>query len=260
MQDSNNQTNPFDIIDEPPRRIMTLFYLVDTSGSMSGAKIGALNTAIRETLPIIEEISKTSTAAKIKIAVLEFSSGCEWMYPSPVEVESFEWRDLQAGGLTSLGEAYDNLSNKLSQSHGFMMEPTGSFAPVIILLSDGAPTDHPEHALDKLKSNNWFKVATKVAIAIGDECIKSTLIDFTGNEEAVLTVHNIDELKKIIRMVSVTASRVNSKTTSVGKDAPDKVTETVNTIQIDIANDPTLTGIDVGNSTTNAGTDDWAGW
>lgn len=250
----------FNIVDEIPRKVMTLFYLVDTSGSMSGAKIGALNTAVRETLPIIEEISKSNSDSKIKIAVLEFSSGCEWMYPAPQEIESFEWRDLQAGGLTSLGEAYDNLNQQLSHSHGFMMEATGSFAPVIILLSDGAPTDHPEHALEKLKTNNWFKVATKVAIAIGDDCIKSTLIDFTGNNEAVLTVHNVDELKKIIRMVSVTASRVNSKNTSAGKDAPDKATETVNTIQTDIANDPTLNGIDVGNSTINAGTDDWAGW
>ena len=254
------EDDPFYNPSEIERKVMTLFYLVDTSGSMSGPKIGALNTAVRETLPIVKEISANNTDSKIKIAVLEFSSGCDWMYPTPTDVETFEWRDLQAGGLTSLGEAYNNLSQKLSQSHGFMMEAIGSFAPVIILLSDGAPTDHPEHALDKLKANNWFKVATKIAIAIGDDCIKSTLIDFTGNAEGVLTVHNVDELKKIIRMVSVTASRVNSKNTSAGKDAPDKATETVNTIQTDIANDPTLKGIDIGNSTTNAGTDDWAGW
>lgn len=254
------ENDPFVIVDEIPRKVMTLFYLVDTSGSMSGAKIGALNAAVRETLPIIKEISENNSDSKIKIAVLEFSSGCEWMYSAPKEVETFEWRDLQAGGLTSLGAAYDNLSQKLSHSHGFMMEATGSFAPVLILLSDGAPTDHPEYALEKLRANKWFKVATKIAIAIGDECVKSTLIDFTGNEEAVLTVHNIDELKKIIRMVSVTASRVNSKSTSVGKDAFDKATETVNILKNDIINDPTLKGIDVGSSTTNAGTDDWAGW
>lgn len=53
--------DPFNIVDEIPRKAMTLFYLVDTSGSMSGAKIGALNTAVRETLPIIEEISKTNS-------------------------------------------------------------------------------------------------------------------------------------------------------------------------------------------------------
>lgn len=252
--------DPFAIVDEIPRKVMTLFYLVDTSGSMYGAKIGALNTAVRETLPIIIEISKTNPDARIKIAVLEFSSGCEWMYPEPKEVEEFEWRDLQAGGLTSLGLAYENLAQKLSHSHGFMMEATGSFAPVIILFSDGAPTDYPEHALEKLKHNNWFKVATKVAIAIGNDAVKSTLIEFTGTEEAVLTVHNVDELKKIIRTVSVTASRVNSKSTSVGKDAPDKATETIQTIQKDIENDPTLKGIDIGNSTANTTTDVWEGW
>ena len=81
--------DPFNIVDEIPRKAMTLFYLVDTSGSMSGAKIGALNTAVRETLPIIEEISKTNSDSKIKIAVLEFSSGCEWMYPTPIDIEAF---------------------------------------------------------------------------------------------------------------------------------------------------------------------------
>lgn len=252
--------DPFDIVEEMPRKVMTVFYLVDTSGSMSGNKIEALNTAVRETLPIIKEISENNPDSKIKIAVLEFSSGCEWMYPTPTDVASFEWRDLQAGGLTSLGAAYDSLSQKLSQSHGFMMEATGSFAPVIILISDGAPTDHPEYALEKLKSNNWFKVATKIAIAINDDTIKSTLIDFTGNEEAVLSVKTIDELKKIIRMVSITASRVNSKNTSVGKDAPDKATETIKTIQSEIANDPTLEGINVVNSNPNTGTDVWKGW
>lgn len=252
--------NLFLNIDEIPRKVMTLFYLVDTSGSMAGSKISALNTAVRETLPLIEEISKTNSDSKIKIAVLEFSSGCEWMYPAPKDIESFEWRDLQASGLTSLGAAYDNLSNKLSCSHGFMEEPTGSYAPVIILLSDGAPTDHPEHALEKLKSNNWYKAATKIAIAIGDDCVKSTLINFTGNEEGVLTVHNIDELKKLIQMVSVTASRVNSKTTSIGKDADNKEIETISTLRTQINNDHTLAGIDVGTSTKNAGTDDWSGW
>ena len=31
-----------------PRRVMTLFYLVDTSGSMGGSKIGTVNGAMEE--------------------------------------------------------------------------------------------------------------------------------------------------------------------------------------------------------------------
>lgn len=61
-------------------------------------------------------------------------------------------------------------------------------------------------------------------------------------------------------MVSVTASRVNSKNASAGKDAPDKSTETITNIQSDIDNDPTLKGVDVGTSTQNKGTDVWEGW
>lgn len=251
----------FDVVDEVPRKVLTLFYLVDTSGSMAGAKIASLNTAIQETMPIIDEISEQNADAKIKVAVLEFSSGCDWMYPSPQEVKDFQWRDLEASGLTSLGEAYEELNRQLSHTHGFMQEATGAFAPAIILMSDGAPTDDAARGLEKLKSNNWFKAAIKVAIAIGDDANKSVLEEFAGNSEAVLTVHNIDQLKKIIRYVSVTASKVASKSASVGKDAPEtKNEENIQNLQEAIQNDPTLSGVDTGNSTANAGTDDWTGW
>jgi uncharacterized protein YegL len=40
-----------------PRRTMVLFFLVDTSGSMYGDKIGAVNEAIREVIPEIKDIS-----------------------------------------------------------------------------------------------------------------------------------------------------------------------------------------------------------
>jgi len=42
-----------------PRRTMTLFFLIDTSGSMSGNKIGAVNDAIVNVLPMLEDISVT---------------------------------------------------------------------------------------------------------------------------------------------------------------------------------------------------------
>ena len=35
------------------RRTMTLFFLVDTSGSMDGSKIGTLNSAVEEVIPEI---------------------------------------------------------------------------------------------------------------------------------------------------------------------------------------------------------------
>ena len=40
-----------------PRRQMTLFFMIDKSGSMIGNKIGSVNDAIKNVLPIIGEIS-----------------------------------------------------------------------------------------------------------------------------------------------------------------------------------------------------------
>lgn len=251
----------FDEVDEIPRRTMVLFFLVDTSGSMEGEKISSLNVAVQEVIPYIRDISSSNADAQIKIAAMEFSSGTEWMYPQPIESENFEWRDLEAGGLTSLGEAYTELNNKLSASQGFMQEATGSFAPAIILLSDGEPTDDYKRPLEKLRNNNWFKAAIKVAISIGEDTTnKSVLAEFTGNSEAVLTVHNKEQLKKIIHFVSVTASQVASSHASVGANAAEtKQAENTEKIKEAVENNPEFKGVDTGTE-TSGNSDDWGDW
>lgn len=202
-------------IQSVPRRTMTLFFVIDTSGSMAGNKIGAVNDAIVNVLPMIGDISDTNSDAEIKVAALEFSNGCQWLYSEPKLANEFIWQDVTAGGLTSLGEACSELSSKLSRS-GFMKSASGSYAPAIILLSDGGPTDNYKSGLSKLQSNRWFNSAIKVAIAIGDDADKDVLREFTGNMESVFTVHNIDALKQIIRIVAVTSSQIGSKSTSAG--------------------------------------------
>ncbi len=86
--------------------------------------MGQVNDTIENILPEIGEISSTNADAEIKIAVLEFSSGIEWMYPEPISAEDFTWQNLEAGGLTSMGEAFKELNTKLSQTTGFMLPPS----------------------------------------------------------------------------------------------------------------------------------------
>ncbi len=196
------------------RRTMVLFFVVDTSGSMMGQKIGSVNDAIRETVPDLKDLSTNNPDAAIKIAAMQFDTNVNWLYPQPIDSENFQWNDLQANGLTSFGAALKELNHKLSKSQ-FLQEAAGSFAPVIILLSDGAPTDEYKSALEEIKKNNWFKHAIKIAIAIGNDADKNVLAEFTGNSEAVLEVHNRAMLKAFIRFVSVTSSQVNSKSSGV---------------------------------------------
>lgn len=206
---------------EVSRRTMTLFFVVDASGSMDGAKMGTLNSAIEEVIPEIRKISGENADAAIKIAVLEFSSGTRWITPAPMDAEDFTWSFLTADGLTDFGAACKQLNEKLSRK-AFMSDVAGSFAPAIFLLSDGEPTDEYSSELSKLMENNWFKKAIKVAVAIGEDANKAVLAEFTGNKEAVLTVHTPEALTKMIRFVSVTTSQIGSKSSGVGKGGVDE--------------------------------------
>ena len=224
-----------------PRRKMTLFFVIDTSGSMVGDKIGSVNEAIENVLPMIGEISDENPDAEINVAALEFSTGTHWLYDEPKEAKEFIWQKVEADGLTSLGEACEELNKKLSRNGGFMSSPSGCFAPAIILLSDGGPTDNFEGGLRSLQGNSWYKNAIKIAIAIGDDADKEVLKQFTGSSEAVITVHNIDALKKMIRIIAITSSQIGSKSTSATDTTKqEQVIEEVNKAAADVAGAETV--------------------
>ena len=213
---------------EVPRRTMVLFFVIDTSGSMHGDKIGSVNSAIDEVIPDIKELSDQNADAQIKIAVLTFSSGATWITQSgPIELDQFRWNYLDAEGVTDLGEACKALDEKLS-TKAFMQEATGSFAPAIILFSDGEPTDDWQSGLAKLRQNNWFNAGIKVAIAIGDDANKDVLKEFTGTREAILEVHNKVILKKMIKFVSIRASQVASKSSNIGSASDEQKQQELN--------------------------------
>jgi len=209
-----------------PRKKLVIYFLVDTSYSMEGGKIGALNNAVEEILPMVGQISKDNNDAEIEIAVLQFSSGAKWLYSNPTPAENFSWRNLTVDGSTDFGVACTELTAKLTtKAGGFMSSGSGSFAPVFILLSDGQPTDSYQTPLKNLKEKNWFKAGVKIAIAIGDDANVSVLEEFTGSKESIYIVHNIEALKKIIRCVAVTSSMVASKSTDTSNETKQEQVE-----------------------------------
>lgn len=197
------------------RRSMTIFFIVDTSGSMFGEKIGALNQAVEEAIPELKNLSSSNADAVTKVAVLKFSTGAEWITPTPVDIDKFKWNPLNVDGMTDFGEACFKLEQKLHKEE-FMCDVAGCFAPVFILISDGVPTDDYIKPLEKLKNNNWFKNGIKIAISIGDDADNIMLGYFTGNPETAMVVYSPEILRRVIRFVSVTASQVASKSSSVG--------------------------------------------
>lgn len=200
------------------RQELNLLFVIDNSGSMAGEKIGAVNNAIRDVMSIMPDIQEDTADAEIKISALKFSDTAQWVYSEPKSVSDFKWKDLGVEGGTNMSAAYDALSGWLcKKSKGGQMPDIGGIAPIIILMTDGMPTSYDwEEHLGELKKKGWYKVALKYALAIGintDEAM-DVLCKFTGNPETVLKVYTAEALRKVIKVIAVTASKVKSNSTS----------------------------------------------
>ncbi len=222
------------------RQELNLLFVIDVSGSMEGEKIGAVNNAIRDVMSIMPEIQDDTSDAEIKISALTFAEDTAWVYSEPKSIEDFIWKDVSADNGTNLSAAYDELGKWLTKkSNGGQMPDFGGLAPIIILMTDGEPTscDWETHLAD-LKQKGWFRVALKYALAIGVESdeAKDVLSKFTGNSETVLKVYTAEALRKVIKVIAVTASKVKSNSSSAGCYMGEKRSNN-EIAQIEIAND-----------------------
>lgn len=194
---------------EPAKKSMTIFFLIDVSGSMKGTKIGSLNSTMEELLPSLIGVGEAST--DVKIAIMKFSTDVEWVTPEPVRIEEYQyWNRLEAEGLTFMGDAFLELSRKLSRS-SFLNSPSISFAPVIFLLSDGSPNDDWKKGLETLKQNKWFQHGLKIALGIGSKVNMGVLRAFTGNDELAVQAKNAEQLRELIKLLAVTSSQIGSR-------------------------------------------------
>ena len=216
---------------ESPRKDLHVFYVLDTSGSMEGAKISTLNHTMEECMEALKTLAKSNGDARLKVAVMEFNTNCKWVTlndPEDLE-EDFEYTYLQAGGLTNIGAALKELNDKLSR-HAFLNSMTGSMMPVIIFMTDGYATDDYLNDLAEIRKNRWFANGTKIGFALGEDSDVKLISSVVGNSEAVLKTTDLEMFKRLMKFVSVTASMLVSQsatteTTSTGKEIIERAKE-----------------------------------
>ena len=124
-------------------RPIHFFWMVDCSGSMYGEKIGIVNNTIQECIPQMRSAAENNPNAQLMIRALQFSTGASWITTNPIPVEDYSWETMDAEGLTSLGKAFDLLAAQLS----IPPMPERALPPVVVLLSDGQPTDDYKESL-----------------------------------------------------------------------------------------------------------------
>ena len=204
-------------------RPLHFIWIVDCSGSMvgdKGDKIQALNTAIRESIFSIREAQESNPEAKILLRAIKFSNDAQWHVTNPTTVEDFEWDDLAAGGETDMGRALMMVAEELE------VPPMQAKAmpPVLVLISDGQPTDDFDGGLAALERTTWGDKALRLSIAIGKDADEDILKRFMRNNpsNAILRANNQEQLAQYIKWVStvVVRSAGNQSSKQVSCDSP----------------------------------------
>jgi uncharacterized protein YegL len=198
---------------ELSNRPLHFIWMVDCSGSMHGEKIGTVNHAIQDTIPEMVDAANSNPYAQLLVRTLKFSTGAEWVTTTPTKIDDFAWSDLSADGVTDLGMAFNLLSEQLT------IPPMSDRAlpPVIVLLSDGQPTDDYKDGLDTLLALPWGRKAVRIAIAIGRDADLDVLEEFTGNKSLVLEAKNREMLVRMIKWASTAASMVSAPAARVNE-------------------------------------------
>ena len=197
-------------------RPLHFIWIADCSGSMGGKKIESLNFAIRAALPLMKKAAAENPNSEVMVRAVKFSSGASWHVANPVPVDQFMWDDLDAGGVTDMGKALQLIAEQLDPE----VMPQRALPPVLVLLSDGQPTDDVSVGLRDLMAQPWGTKAVRIAIAIGEDADHSVLQRFIGHPELEpLQANNVERLVTYIKWVSTAVLKSASSPASQAQHA-----------------------------------------
>jgi len=205
------------IMEESPKRPggelsgrpLHFIWIADCSGSMSvNGKIQTLNTAIREALPAMRKVSGENPHAEVLVRAIKFSDGAMWHIGVPTPVDQFQWKDLSSSGCTDMGKALKLVADELQKLEKAKLR---GLPPVLVLISDGQPTDDFEKGLEALLNQPWGIKAVRIGIGIGKDANLDILRKFINNPEfEPLEAKNADALIKYIRWVTTSVLKAAS--------------------------------------------------
>ena len=198
-------------------RPLHFIWMADCSGSMDvDGKIQSLNTAIKEAIPNMQSVADENPNAQVLVRAVRFSSGAQWHVSQPTEIADFKWEDLTAEGVTDMGKALSMVAEQLRIPP--MVER--ALPPVLVLISDGQPTDDYASGLKALMAQPWGRKAVRIAIAIGEDADTEVLQKFIGNPELKpLQANNPEALVKYIKWVSTAVLKSASAPVSQTADS-----------------------------------------
>jgi uncharacterized protein YegL len=200
--------NPGSFTSTAPKPLPVVL-LLDTSGSMSGPKIQTLNTAIGKMLNtfIKNEVRET----EFLVSVITFGGAATMTIP-PSRASEVMLEQLGAGGGTPMGRAVQ-LAKELIEDKN--RTPSRAYRPLVVLVSDGAPTDDWQSPLKDFVASGRSSKCDRMAMGIGEDAFREpaksmleTFVQGTKNEVFhAEQASEIDQFFKFVTMSTVARSR-----------------------------------------------------
>jgi uncharacterized protein YegL len=191
------------------RRPLHVILLADCSGSMMGAKIKALNFAIGEMLQHFASWEREQEKT-ILVRAIAFADEPRWHIGEPTPANHMRWRELAAvdRGRTFMAPAFRMAGEALIAD-----EANRGLRPVLVLITDGLPTDRPadfDAGLQALLSVPAAREGMRIAVAIGSTARSEALTKFIGNSSLpVLVASDVEQIADQLHRASLWVTNPN---------------------------------------------------
>lgn len=161
---------------ESSLRRVPVYILVDTSLSMQGAPIEAVNNGLKALKDMLMRDPIAIESAFISI--IKFGGEIAEQVCPLTEITDFEPPVFGADGLTPLGDAMKKLNKAIDKEVRIRDEEySGDYKPLVFILTDGNPNDDGwREAVEAIRNRQNRKLSTMITLGCGpgvnDEVIK----------------------------------------------------------------------------------------
>jgi len=188
-----------------------VYLVLDTSGSMSGEPIQAVENGMQMLVSALRQDPQALESAYL--SVITFNSQAQQDVPL-TDLASFQMPALKACGATELGAALTLVRDcAKSEVAKTTPEKKGDWRPLVFLMTDGGPTDVWQKGLTEFQSFKWGMV---VCCAAGQGADTSVLKQISPECVVQLDTADSKSLAAFFKWVSASIS-ASSKSVNEGK-------------------------------------------